>query len=45
MKKKLKPPYIPVVKGEGDISNFDDYPDSGSTPQEIKTNMDPFLDW
>lgn len=44
-KKKMKPKYVPVVKNLGDVSNFDEYPDSGSVAQEIKSSLDPFLDW
>lgn len=32
-KKKIKPKYTPVVKNMGDVSNFDEYPDSGSVAQ------------
>lgn len=45
MKKKVKPSYIPVVKSLGDVSNFDEYPDSGSHAQDIKSSLDPFLSW
>lgn len=45
MKKKIKPMYLPTVKSSGDVSNFDDYPDSGSYAQDIKSNLDPFLNW
>jgi len=47
MKKKIKAPYVPVVKSLGDVSNFEEYPDSGnSSPAiEIKPNIDPFLTW
>ena len=45
MKKKMKPKYIPVVKNMGDVSNFDEYPDSGSVVPEIKSSLDPFIDW
>jgi hypothetical protein len=46
MKKKIKPVYIPVVKSLGDVSNFEEYPDSGSNNAvEIKPNVDPFLTW
>lgn len=30
IKQKIKPAYIPTVKSLGDVSNFDEYPDSGS---------------
>lgn len=45
MKKKMKPNYVPVVKSLGDVSNFDEYPDSGTIAQDIKTSLDPFLNW
>lgn len=45
MKKKIKPSYVPVVKSLGDVSNFDEYPDSGTTAQDIKPSLDPFLTW
>ena len=45
MKKKIKPSYVPVVKSLGDVSNFDEYPDSGSHAQDIKPSLDPFLNW
>lgn len=45
MKKKLKPNYVPVVKSPGDVSNFDDYPDSGSFAQDVKASSDPFINW
>lgn len=47
MKKKIKAPYVPVVKSLGDVSNFEEYPDSGKTNTvvEIKPNIDPFLTW
>lgn len=46
MKKKIKAPYVPVVKSLGDVSNFEEYPDSGfAQATEIKPNIDPFLTW
>ena len=45
MKKKIKPNYVPVVKSLGDVSNFDEYPDSGVSAQDIKPSLDPFLSW
>lgn len=45
IKKKIKPSYVPVVKSLGDVSNFDEYPDSGTFAQDIKTTVDPFLSW
>lgn len=44
-KKKMKPKYVPVVKNMGDVSNFDEYPDSNTIAQEIKSSLDPFVDW
>ena len=45
MKKRIKPNYVPVVKSLGDVSNFDEYPDSGVSAQDIKQSLDPFLSW
>ena len=45
LKKKLKPHYIPTVKSPGDVSNFEEYPDSGTLIQEVKPNNDPFINW
>lgn len=45
LKKKIKPSYVPVVKSLGDVSNFDEYPDSGTSAQDIKSSLDPFLTW
>lgn len=45
IKKKMKPSYVPVVKTLGDVSNFEEYPESGSVAQEIKTSIDPFINW
>lgn len=45
MKKKIKPHYVPQVKSSGDVSNFDNYPDSNSVIPEIKPSVDPFLAW
>ena len=46
MKKKIKAPYVPTVKSLGDVSNFEEYPDSNTNPAvEIKPNIDPFLTW
>jgi hypothetical protein len=42
---KTKPPYIPNVKNVGDVSNFEEYPDSNLTVVEIKQSVDPFLCW
>lgn len=45
IKQKYKPAYVPTVKSLGDVSNFDEYPDSGSVVPEIKPSIDPFLSW
>jgi hypothetical protein len=45
LKKKIKPHYVPTVKSPGDVSNFEDYPDSGSFAQDIKPSNDPFINW
>ncbi len=45
IKKKIKPVFIPIVKSSGDVSNFEEYPDSNSSPQAIKSSVDPFLNW
>ena len=45
IKKKINPSYVPIVKSLGDVSNFDEYPDSGTVAQDIKTTVDPFLSW
>jgi hypothetical protein len=44
-KQKIKPVYIPSVKNLGDVSNFDEYPDSNATVPDIKPSVDPFLCW
>jgi hypothetical protein len=41
----MKPVYIPNVKNLGDVSNFDEYPDSNISVPEIKSSVDPFLCW
>ena len=43
--KRMQPPYIPEVKGEGDTSNFTQYPDSPDLPKAIKASDDPFINW
>ena len=45
LKQRMKPAYIPTVKSLGDVSNFDEYQDSGTFVPEIKTIVDPFLSW
>lgn len=41
----MKPNYIPTVKSVGDVSNFDEYPDSGTYVPDVKPSVDPFLTW
>jgi len=43
-KMSIPAPYKPVVKDEHDTSNFEDIPDSTSTPPAV-TSGDPFTDW
>jgi len=43
--KQLKAPFLPKIKGEGDTSNFSQYPDSPDLPNALKANEDPFLNW
>ena len=45
LKKELKAPYIPEVKGEGDASNFTPYPESETETPPVKSTEDPFLEW
>lgn len=45
IKQRIKPAYIPTVKSLGDVSNFDEYRDSGCIVPEIKPSVDPFLAW
>ena len=45
LKQRIKPAYVPTVKSLGDVSNFDEYQDSGSHVPEIKPSVDPFLAW
>ena len=43
--KQLKPSFLPKIRGEGDTSNFSNYPDSPDLPNPLKNNEDPFLNW
>jgi protein kinase X len=43
--KKVKSPFIPRLKAEGDTSNYQEYPDSPELPKPIKSGEDPFLAW
>jgi hypothetical protein len=40
---KVSPPYIPNVKGEGDVSNFSVFKDSVKEVQEVISEKDPFM--
>lgn len=42
---EIPAPYIPKVKSDSDISNFNEYPDSDTPCQSLKKTDDPFLDW
>jgi serine/threonine protein kinase len=42
---RMKAPYIPEIKGEGDASCFGTYPDSDTEAQEVPKEEDPFLEW
>lgn len=43
--KQLTAPYIPKVKGEGDTSNYSQYPEPTDQPRALKSSEDPFLNW
>jgi serine/threonine protein kinase len=44
--KKIKPPFLPLYKGDNDTSNFDKYPDSeGSSPPLKDSEKDIFSDF
>ncbi|CAE8726838.1 unnamed protein product, partial [Polarella glacialis] len=43
--KKIAAPFKPIVKGEADTSNFDDYPDSEEQPPAVNPAQDPFATW
>lgn len=43
--KKKQPPYIPEVLGEGDASNYSNFPDSVEESKPIKASEDPFINW
>lgn len=47
LSKKIPMQFKPPIKGPGDTSNFNSYPDSdGVNPSPpLKPNEDPFLDW
>jgi protein kinase X len=42
---QLKPPYIPKVISDEDISNFSIFPDSRSDSIALENSNDPFLNW
>jgi len=41
----VKPPFLPVVKEDGDTENFSTYPDSPELPEPLAKEDDPFKDW
>merc|ERR1712139_159617 len=41
----LPAPYRPTCKDEKDVSNFEDIPESRSTPPVVPAAQDPFVDW
>jgi len=43
--KEIKSFYIPEIKGQGDTSCFNSYPDSENEAPPIRPADDPFLDW
>lgn len=43
--KKLKAPYVPPVRHSGDVSQFEDHPDSKIVVGEVRGTNDPFKDW
>lgn len=45
LEKQLPAPFKPPVKGEGDTSMFDDYPDSDEQPPVVNPAQDPFASW
>lgn len=44
-KKKIKPPFIPKVKNERDLSLFQKYPNSICKCKKVEEQYDPFLNW
>jgi hypothetical protein len=42
---ELKPPYVPKVTSNYDVSNFPVYPESFKEVQTINNKEDPFLKW
>jgi serine/threonine protein kinase len=45
LEKKLAAPFKPIVKGDSDTSNFDDYPDSEEMAPVVQNAQDPFANW
>ena len=43
--KQIQAPYIPKIRGEGDTSNYSQYPDTHEMPRALKASEDPFLQW
>jgi protein kinase A len=42
---KMPAPYKPAVKGDNDVSNYEDIPDSREVSQPVVGSQDPFTDW
>ncbi len=45
LSKKISMPFKPLVKYDGDASNFSDYPESDKIADAVKATEDPFQDW
>ena len=45
LEKKVEAPYRPKIRGEGDTSNYSQYPESQELPKALKPSEDPFLQW
>jgi hypothetical protein len=43
--RKIKPTYIPTLKGMDDTRHFSKYPDSEAKSPQVKASEDPFKDW
>jgi len=41
----LPAPFRPTCKDDNDVSNFEDIPESRSTPPVVPAAQDPFVDW
>lgn len=45
LSKQIQMPFKPIIKGAGDTTNFNSYPDSDNISPSLKPTEDPFLDW